>query len=71
MQLSGWSKGWLLYKNPHRNCSITRPLWPNGEKSNKWATGMAVAQVSHAHTTVQVFTILYLVSKGNATEWLV
>ena len=29
----------LLYKNPHRNCSITRPLWPNGQRSNKWATG--------------------------------
>ena len=30
---------------------------------------MAVAQCPHDYTTTDVFLMLYMLSKGNATEW--
>ena len=32
---------------------------------------MALAQEPHYHTTAEVFLMLYIVSKVNATEWFV
>ena len=32
---------------------------------------MALAHEPHDHTTAELFIMLYIVSKGNATEWFV
>ena len=43
MQLSGWSKAGLLYKQ-HTVMAPQHPLLPNGQQSNRRATWMAVTQ---------------------------